>query len=224
MPEETSIITAIRLATKNPNRANIFLDGKYAFSLDLAQLADAKLKIGQNLSLGKIEELRSASEFGKLYQRTLEWVLTRPHSIRETKDYLIRKKFRRQLTDSPQISDADIESVVTRLVEKHYLDDRKFATYYVENRFLKKGISSKKLRLELAKKGINKDIIEQALKSSSRSEAEEIRKIIAKKRAKYDNAKLIQYLIRQGFDFALSQSVLHEMDLQNSAQNPGSSL
>ena len=41
---------------------------------------------------------------------------------------------------------------------------------------------------------------------------EEIKKIIAKKRAKYDDEKLISYLCRQGFSFELAQSLVRETD------------
>ena len=74
---------------------------------------------------------------------------------------------------------------------KKYLDDFRFAEYYVENRFSKKGVSLKRLRMELLKKGVSKEIIEEVLVDSDRNDEEELRKMIAKKRAKYDDEKLI---------------------------------
>ena len=73
----------------------------------------------------------------------------------------------------------------------------------MENRFVKKGVSAKRLRIELMKKGISKDIIERVLNESSRNDEEEIAKIIAKKRAKYNDEKLTAYLLRQGFSYDL---------------------
>ena len=91
--EPTSlVVTNIKQGVKNPNRANIFIDGKYSFSLDISQVVDFKLKIGQKITPEQLAELKQASEFGKLYHRTLEWVLMRPRSIRETKDYLAKKR------------------------------------------------------------------------------------------------------------------------------------
>ena len=43
---------------------------------------------------------------------------------------------------------------------------------------------------------------------SSRDETAEIEKIIAKKRPKYTDEKLIQYLVRQGFDYQLASSLV----------------
>ena len=88
---DTYRITNLKQGVKNPERVNVFVDGVFSFSLDVAQVVDFKLKVGQEISEEKLAELKKASEFGKMYQRTLEWVLIRPRSVRETKDYLIRK-------------------------------------------------------------------------------------------------------------------------------------
>ena len=200
-------ITDIKQAVKNPNRVNIFVDNEYSFSLDIAQLVDEKLKIGTCLSSEKLNELKSKSEYGKLYQRTLEWVLTRPHSIKETKDYLFKKEVR---------SERDIsrfrDEILERLISKGHLDDRRFAEYYVENRFVSKGISKKRMRMELMKKGIKSEIIDEVLNSSARNDEAEIKKIIAKKRNKYDDEKLINYLVRQGFGFELARTLVQDPD------------
>ncbi|MCL1839793.1 RecX family transcriptional regulator [Candidatus Saccharibacteria bacterium] len=201
-------ITAIKSQIKNPNRANIFIDDAFSFSLNISQLADFKLKVGQQLGQEEFDNLRQASDSGKLYQRTLEWALTRPRSIKETRDYLFRKQAKNP------------EQIIDQLIAKKYLDDKKFARDWVENRRLARGISRRRLELELRKKGINDQIITQALSQSSRDDAQEIAKIITKKRAKYTNdpQKLIQYLIRQGFDYESAKTAVLEMDSQNSAK------
>ena len=34
------LITNLKQGVKNPNRVNVFVDGKYSFSLDVAQVVD----------------------------------------------------------------------------------------------------------------------------------------------------------------------------------------
>ena len=64
----------------------------------------------------------------------------------------------------------------------------------------KKGASIRRLKLELAQKGIDNATIESLVKENIRSDDEELRKIIAKKRYRYsDQQKFMQYLARQGF-------------------------
>ena len=202
-------ITNIKPSPKNENRVNIFIDDEFAFSLDISQVVDFKLKVGKALEDSEIKKLKKASNFGKLYQRTLEWILSRPHSVRETRDYLKKKQFDKK---EYGITDEDIEKVIVKLEEKNYLNDKNFAEYYIENRFQKKGISEKRLKLELSKKGINPEIIELAFGAVPRDETAEIKKVIAKKRRKYDDEKLIQYLVRQGFDYQLSKTLVAETD------------
>ena len=124
---------------------------------------------------------------------------------------------------APEITDSTIEKIVERLKSESIIDDEKFAKYFVENRNLIKGTSVKKLKLELRKKGIADKIIETVLSADEngntiRNDAEEIQKIIAKKRKKYDDDKLIQYLCRQGFDYQLVQNLVrsYETDSQSS--------
>ena len=197
-------ITDLRQGVKNPNRVNVFVDGKFSFSLDIAQVVDLGVKVGLALSVEKLEELKRASEFGKLYQRALEWALVRPRSEKEVRDYLYKKVFERKLDKSY------IDLIVARLKEKKYLDDTVFAKYYVENRFVKKGISRRRLSLELIKKGVAKEIIAEVL--DGRNDEEEILKMIAKKRARYDDEKLINYLCRQGFSFELARNLVRDYE------------
>ena len=201
---EELVITDLKQGVKNPNRVNVFVDGKFSFSLDIAQVVDLGVKVGIKLSAEKLDELKKASEFGKLYQRALEWALVRPRSEKEVRDYLYKKVFEKKLDKNY------IDLIVSRLKEKKYLDDSVFAKYYVENRFVKKGISRRRLSLELMKKGVAKEIIAEVL--DGRNDEEEILKMIAKKRARYDDEKLISYLCRQGFSFELAQNLVRDYE------------
>lgn len=197
-------ITALKQGVKNPNRVNVFVDGAFSFSLDLSQIVDYHLKIGQTLTATELTELKHASAYGKLYARTLEWVLTRPRSIKETRDHLREKRFAKHL----DYTDADIDQIIERLISKNYLSNRKFAEWFIENRFVKKGVSPRRLEQELLKKGIDRTVIDELLTNSSRDEAEEIKKVIAKKGQKYTQDKLLAYLVRQGFSYDLSRELI----------------
>lgn len=196
-------ITNLKQGVRNPDRVNVYVDGKFLFSLDVSQVVDLGVKVGLEISEDELTELKRASEFGKLYQRALEWVLMRPHSEKECRDYLRRKIFERKLDKNY------IDKIIEKLNDKRYLDDCRFAEWYVENRFSKKGVSVKRLKIELLKKGVSKDIVEQVLKDSSRNDREELEKMIAKKRSRYpDDEKLTAYLVRQGFPYDLVRELV----------------
>lgn len=235
------LVTDIKQSVHSENRVNIYINHEFEFSLDISQVVDFGIKIGKILTAKEISELKSASEFGKLYQSSLEWILLRPHSKKEVIDHLKLRQYKRKIENKkresnkkrlkddpelrknqkdlkiktkilPELSDENINKVLERLEERGYIDDEKFAKYYLENRNLKKGISEKKMRIELKSKGISEDIIQSVFLENPRNEEEEIKKIIEKKRKKYDDEKLVSYLVRQGFDYQLSQNLVHEKD------------
>ncbi|HTK39895.1 MAG TPA: RecX family transcriptional regulator [Patescibacteria group bacterium] len=218
---QTMKITDISVQAKNPNRVNISVDGKYRFSLDIAQVIDLGLKKGQEIDEAALAEYEQESAFGKLYARALEYCLMRPHSAREVRDYLWKKtratkyKSRRtgQIMEREGVSTALTERVYARLEERGYIDDEAFARYWVENRNQIKGASRRKLSSELMQKGVSSGIIEAALSASERDDTSELAKIIAKKRNRYpDEQKLIAYLARQGFSYDDIKSALADGD------------
>lgn len=209
-------ITALKIQVRDKDRVNVFVDGKYRFSLDITQVAELGIKNGAEYSEDELAELENESQFGKLYTRSLEYALIRPRSQREMRDYLYRKtRDTRTKTGSIKkgVSVELTERVFDRLAGKGYIDDEKFARFWVENRNLRKGSSKRKLQAELIAKGVDRQVIEQTLGESERSDAEEIQKIIAKKASKYDDSqKLIAYLARQGFRYDDIQDALSAND------------
>lgn len=198
-------ITAITAQVRDKDRVNVSVDGKYRFSLDITQVIDLGIKIGKEYSEAEMVELEEESQFGKLYARALEYALMRPHSQREVRDYLYRKTrdTRTKLgTIKKGVSKELTERVFDRLVEKGYVNDEKFAAFWVENRNLRKGSSMRKLSAELSAKGVDRTIIEKLLSDTERDDTTELQKIIAKKRSRYDDEqKLMAYLARQGFSY-----------------------
>ena len=210
-------ITAISTQVRNVDRVNVSVDGSYRFSLTVTQLVDAGLNVGDEVSEGQLEYLESESAFGKIYQRSLEYVLMRPRSVRELSDYLYRKtqprRTRNRRTGEITQREGVHQSVASRvsrdLQERGYVSDEKFADFWVRHRFMNKGISQRKLRAELQAKGVPGSIIDEALHSSERNEDDELRKVIMKKRRRYtDDTKFMQYLARQGFSYdAIKQAL-----------------
>ncbi|HMR72550.1 MAG TPA: RecX family transcriptional regulator, partial [Candidatus Saccharibacteria bacterium] len=194
-------ITAITVQARNQNRVNVSVDGMYRFSLDISQIVDLGLKVDGEYSENELQVFESESQFGKLYGQTLEYCLMRPHSAREIHDYLWRKtrparyKSRSgEIKERAGTSSMIAERVYDRLVEKGYVDDEKFAAWWVENRNVRKGVSQRKLYSELSAKGVEARIIEKTIQNSIRDEKSEILKVINKKRTKYsDDQKLTTY-------------------------------
>lgn len=174
---------------------SVYVDGAYALSLNHAQLLDHKLRIGLELTDTQVTELKQASDFGKAYERALNYVMIRPRSVREVQQYARRKQW------SPQ----DAQAIVDKLLARGYLNDGAFAKAWVQSRQLTKATSVRKLRLELKQKGVTDDLVAGALSATAYDEHAALEALIAKKRklSRYANdpQKLMQYLARQGFGF-----------------------
>ena len=214
-------ITDISSQQSNLNRVNIYVDGKYRFSLDISQVASLGVKLGREYSGQEINQLEQESQFGKLYSRALEYCLIRPHSAREVRDYLWRKtrltryksKKTGEIKERPGVSQKLADRVYDRLVEKSYINDDEFTRYWVENRNQTKGMSRRKIEAELRSKGVSDEIIKHNIEQTLRNDADELQKIISKKQSKYpDQQKFIQYLARQGFSYDDIRSALHQED------------
>ena len=268
-------VTSLRGAIRDPHRINVFLNGKFSFSLTLTELADSKLHQGQVLTDPEVERLRNLSGLGKLYQQTLEYCFSRPHSKKEIIDYLERKRLRRDISwkrfeehqlkiqndpeyavrvkeirqhtkeqnqkireidftenntyeyrgvqksnlpakPADRITSEMIQEVVSRLESQNYINDQDFARYFIENRHQNKGISTKRLIQELKIKGVDNDVIEQAMFDQGtgnlfRDEEVEIEKMIKKQlRKTSDRQKIIAYLARQGFSYDLIKTKLNQ--------------
>lgn len=197
-------ITALKAQVKNVGRVSVFVDGKYNFSVSQVQLLDLKIRVGLEVSEADLINFKRASDFGKFFERALNYVMIRPRSVKEVRDYLWRKKVELE----------DVELIIEKLQSKRYLSDENFARSWIENRGLGKKTSVKKLKLELKQKGLSDEIIKNALDVSSFSEDDSLKNLIAKKRknSKYaaDPQKLMQYLARQGFGFEQIKQVLND--------------
>lgn len=212
------IITALTAQQKDKNRVNVMVDGAYRFSLDIFQVGELGIKVGKDYSEEELQALEIESSFGKVYARALEYCMMRPHSAKEVKDYLYRKtRERRTKTGEmrPGVSTEVTTRVFDRLLEKGYVNDESFACYWVENRSQAKGVSRRKLQLELRAKGIEAGVIERQLTESVRSDDDEIQKVIAKKQRLYpDRQKFMQYLMRQGFSYdSITRALSHDDEL-----------
>jgi regulatory protein len=186
-------ITAIKPAVKTKGRYNIFVDGKYSFSLDEQQVLDLQVKVGREINDQDLTELKAESDFGKKYARAFELILRRSRSEKEIRDYAWRKKWEPEETSR----------IIEKLISKKYLDDEKFAASWVRTRAILKHVSRRKLILELRQKGVSSDIIEQAIgQSEDYNEAQALNELIEKKRTRYaDQQKFMAYLLRQGFGY-----------------------
>ena len=188
-------ITGLVVQKRNPKRVNVYLDGAYAFPLDMAIVLKWGLKNGQQLSDLEISALTAADDVEKAYLRAVNLLSYRPRSVAEVRRNLQAKK-----TDPETI-----EAVVARLTQNGLLDDAAFARFWVENRSAFSPRSGRLMSYELRQKGVATGDIETALPSEDREGAREAAMRRARSLAALDyesfRKKLLPYLQRRGFGY-----------------------
>src|SRR5947199_7774565 len=111
------IITQISEQKKRPNRRNIYLDGKFAFGVNLNVVARFHLTVGKNLSAADVAEIQSGEVRQECFDRATQYLGQRLHSRAELKKKLMRREY----------GEPVIDDVLNQLERLDYLNDRRFA-------------------------------------------------------------------------------------------------
>lgn len=146
-------------------------------------------------------------EFSKYYTLSLRYLTYRSRSTKEIQDYLLKKKVPQDI----------IQRIIDILLEQKFLDDVLFAKQWIESRSKYRQRGLKVIKMELRRKGITDDLIEEALCSlDGVKEDETIARIVEKKIGKYKGLsraeifeKLGSHLLRRGFEY---DDVKHAID------------
>lgn len=199
----TKTITALTVQTRSTNRVNVFLDGDYAFALDV--MAAARLHSGQTLTAEEIASLIADEERTNAYQQSLRHLGGRPHSRAEIQRYLISKRF----------SSEAIDSAIERLQNDGLVDDAEFARFWTENRVEFRPRSTRALRYELRQKGVAGADIDAALvevddEHSAWAAVQSKLALWQRLPADEFEKKLLGFLARRGFDFDTARGVLRK--------------
>ncbi|MBE3570085.1 MAG: recombination regulator RecX [Bacillales bacterium] len=191
------VITKISVQQNNKERYNVFLNGAFAFSVDEAVLARFRLKKGMELEKEDIAEILYADEVRKGYQDSVYYLAKRMRTEKEIREFLRKKEYGSEV----------IDLVIQKLYEQQYLDDRDFAKAYVQTQIKTTDKGPIVVAEELAQKGVDKSIVEQALELYGKEEqvykAKKLTEKVFHRNLKesflQNKQKAIQLLRRKGF-------------------------
>ncbi|HSD82393.1 MAG TPA: RecX family transcriptional regulator [Anaerolineae bacterium] len=189
-------ITALVAQKKNPERVNVYLDGKFAFGL--AAIEAVRLKRGQVLTDSDIERLQAADDVEKAREKALQFLSNRPRSEWEVRQNLLKAGY----------GDETIDRVLERLRGVALVDDAAFVRYWLDNRAQFKPRGAVALRQELRRKGVDREVIDAVLEESEHAEDQAAIQAALAKADRYRllprpefAQKLGAYLARRGFDY-----------------------
>jgi regulatory protein len=194
-------ITAIEVQKRTPNRVNIHLDGEFAFGL--ARIVAAWLRVGQELSEEKIEQLQVDDARERAFQQAMLFLSYRARSEAE-----IRKNLRKH-----EIPEPVIEQTLDRLRQDGLANDNQFAQAWVENRSAFRPRSRRMMAMELRQKGLTDESVSSAIANVD-DEAlayEAAQKKVSRYKGLEWNEfrkKLSDFLARRGFSYSVVAPVV----------------
>lgn len=203
MPQITRIVQQ-----KDINRANIYLDGKFAFGITLESLLKHNLHTNKELSLQDVNKLKEEDNQAKIINRAIEFAMRRPRSEKEIELWFRRKKI-----------EESVQGVaLNKLIALGLVNDLEFAKWWIEQRNTFRPKPKRILKYELRIKGVKDEVIEEALEGSEGIEELEIaRKVIARKIERYKKMpydegkkKLSNFLAMRGFSWEVIRQIVEE--------------
>ena len=112
-------ITALEPQLNNPDRINLFVDGRFLMGVNAVIVLQMGLRLEQELTPEELERLHSEEIEQRAVDRALNFLSYRPRSREEVRRYLKRKE------TSPEI----IETALARLDRLDFVNDRTFAGF-----------------------------------------------------------------------------------------------
>lgn len=76
---------------KKKERFNIFLDGRFSFSVSNYSLLKYNLKVDKTLNNDEIDLITAKEEIGKFTDLAIKFLSIRPRSEKEVRKYLVKK-------------------------------------------------------------------------------------------------------------------------------------
>ena len=179
------IVTKLVYSKKDPNRANLFIDGKFEASVLVDSVISMSLKSGDEITEIDLRALKSDAGWQKWIDKIYNFISVRPRSSKEVADYIAKKLFKYktlELETGLELSQLEkddnneetnllgvlnnkdlIESLTAYVTERGYVNDLDFAIWFIKQRLTggnPKGLNY--IKSELYSKGVSKSEIELA--------------------------------------------------------------
>lgn len=215
---QSGTVTAIQGQVRDPDRVSVFIDGVFAIGI-ARDVADAfGLHKDQVLDDALLADLVARNLVHKATTIALNLLSFRSRSEGEIRRKLQQGKY----------PDATIEQVLAKLREWHYVDDEDFARRWIENRSAHRPRGSRLLAQELKAKGIQPQILAEALDESDLDEASDAL-ALARQRSRqlHDldqqvrERRLTGFLARRGYGFDVIRATLEALHTEAGDELPG---
>ncbi|CAI3245201.1 recombination regulator RecX [Clostridium neonatale] len=202
-------ITKIEIQKNNKDRVNIYLDGEYALAINAELVYKENLKVKDDVDISKLQEIAEKESYIRCKESAIKIIERSYKTEKEIRDKLKQKGY----------EEKQINNSIDFLKEYNFINDNTYAKAFIKDKLSSKG--SQKIKYDLMKKGIAKDIIEENLIKVDKNEEKEVALNVGRKkyesirRKESDNyklsGKLYRFLISRGYAYDIVKDVVKEI-------------
>lgn len=204
-----AVITKIEIQKRNKERVNIYLDGEYAFSINAELVYKENLKVKDEVDIDKLKSVADKESYIRCKNSAIKIIERSYKTEKEVIDKLRLKGY----------EDKHIDSSIKFLKEYNFLNDNYYAEAFVRDRLNTKG--SQRIKQDLMRKGISKDIIEEKISDIDKNAEKDVARKLAEKKIgiikKSENdiykisGKLYRFLISKGYTYDIVKEVVKDV-------------
>ena len=189
------------------NKIHIYVDEEYRATVDSDYWYSEKYRNYKEINDEELTELLDADSFRRAYNKGLDLLSRRPHGTKELIKKLCEKGHEKE----------SAEKACDRLLELGLLNDEEFARILANELYERKGYGVKRIKQELAFRGIDREIAENAIESLDIDTQTRIILVIEKKyKGKINDEKgrkrAIDGLLRLGYSYSDIKSALNSIE------------
>lgn len=194
------------------DKYKMFLDNNEIITLYEDVIVNNNLLLKKEIDLKLLDKIKKDNNDFESYILSLNYISTKMRSIKEIKEYLLKKGFNIDI----------VNKTVNKLIKNNYLDDIKFTKAFINDHINLSTMGPLKIKKELTKYGINTDIIENEISLiDNLIIKEKLNKLLDKKISVKKGSineikiKLINYFVNLGYSKEMILELLLNKDISS---------
>lgn len=187
-------------------KIHIYIDEEYRATVDSDYWHSEKFRNYKEISEEELTELLNSVSFRRAYNKSLDFLSRRPYGTKELIKKLCEKGHEKEFA----------EKASERLIELGLLNDEEYARILANDLLERKNYSIKRIKQELAFRGIDRDIIENTIDLLDNDPVSRIiilikKKYINKTGDEKGRKRTVDALLRLGYSYSDIKSALNSI-------------
>lgn len=188
---------------------HLFINDEYDFTVTADFWFSSSFQSGDKIDEGELEQLKTKAEDRKAFNKALNIICRRDHGERELTEKL-----------SKTLDRASAEAAVKKAVDLGLVNDNTFAQKYAQELYSRKGFAPARIRLELLRKGISRDLADEVANEIEFNPQERIAELLDSNRFarqltdEKGKDRTCNTLARLGYSYSDIRSAMREIEIE----------